>query len=54
MERLDMDDHIHWKSTGEDWESNPSTVNVISETANGIEIRVVGSGGGEYTPHLIR
>jgi len=49
MERLDVGDHIRWKSTSEDRETNPSVVDAITETADGVEVRVVASGGGEYT-----
>jgi hypothetical protein len=49
MERLHVGDHIFWRSTAEDRESNPSIVDAIIETADGTEVRVVGPGGGEYT-----
>ena len=49
MERLEVGDHIYWKSTAEDREANPSVVDAITETADGVEVRVVGPGGGEYT-----
>lgn len=49
MEKLSVGDHIRWKSTSENREANPSVVDAITETANGVEIRVIASGGGEYT-----
>lgn len=49
MERLEVGDHVYWRSTAETREANPSVVDAITETTDGVEIRVVGPGGGEYT-----
>lgn len=48
-ERLTTGDHIYWKSTAEDRESNPSVIEAIIQTSERLEIRVAGPGGGQYT-----
>ncbi|WP_276279484.1 hypothetical protein [Halorussus caseinilyticus] len=49
VERLEVGDTILWTATAEERDTNFSSVDAITETQNGVEVRVSGPGGGQYT-----
>ncbi|WP_164471799.1 hypothetical protein [Halosimplex salinum] len=49
LERLEVGDTIFWTATAEERDTNISTVDAVIESKDGIEIRVSGPGGGQYT-----
>jgi len=49
MEHLTVGDTILWTATAEERNTSYSTVTAIIETTDGVEIRVAGPRGGQYT-----
>lgn len=49
MERLEVGDKVLWTATAEERDTNFSTVDALIETEDGVEARVSGPGGGQYT-----
>lgn len=47
--RLEVGDRILWTATAEERETTPSIVDAVTETDGGLEVRVSGPQGGQYT-----